>query len=82
MNTVYHLPAFQIAFRTNCKSDIFVNNHCEVFNASIRKVRHLPIVTMLKSIHITVMCKIQKRKTESEAWTDEFCPNVLKKVDE
>ncbi|WOH04271.1 hypothetical protein DCAR_0623680 [Daucus carota subsp. sativus] len=42
-------------FRTNTCSDMFVNNHCEVFNKSIRQFRDLPIVTMFREIHKAVM---------------------------
>ena len=37
-----------------CKYDQFVNNQCEVFNNSIKKYRDLPIISMLKAIHIDV----------------------------
>ena len=39
------------AFRTTPCIDMFINNHCEVFNSSIRKFRDLPIITMLREIH-------------------------------
>ncbi|XP_074354730.1 uncharacterized protein LOC141693500 [Apium graveolens] len=69
-------------FKTTCKSDIFVNNHCEVFNASIRKVRHLPIIAMLRCIHLAVMSRIQRRMAEAQTWEQEFCPNPLKRLEE
>ena len=69
-------------FRTTCKSDIFVNNHCEVFNSSIRKVRHLPIIAMLRCIHLAVMKRIQRRMTEGQSWDQEFCPNPMKRLEE
>ena len=39
------------AFRTTPCIDMFINNHCEVFNSSIRMFRDLPIITMLREIH-------------------------------
>ncbi|XP_074377763.1 uncharacterized protein LOC141719285 [Apium graveolens] len=69
-------------FRTTCKSDLFVNNHYEVFNSSINKIRHLPIITMLKSIHSAVMRRVQRRMLEAEAWDGTFTPNSLDKLNE
>lgn len=51
------------AFMDTCKSDMFVNNNCEVFNNAINKFREMGIVTMLKSIQITCMERICKRLT-------------------
>lgn len=50
------------AFRTTPCADMFVNNHCEVFNASIRKYRDLLIITILREIHKAVMKRIQVRR--------------------
>ncbi|XP_074323023.1 uncharacterized protein LOC141659972 [Apium graveolens] len=33
-------------FRDTCKSDMFVNNNCEVYNKDLNKFRHLAIVSM------------------------------------
>lgn len=45
-------------FRTICKSDMFVNNNCEVFNNAIKKFREMGIVNMFKGIHLACMERI------------------------
>ncbi|XP_074374907.1 uncharacterized protein LOC141716619 isoform X2 [Apium graveolens] len=69
------------AFRTNVHSDMFVNNHCEVFNSSIRKYRDLPIITMFRELHKSVMKKIQVRRDKLAARDTVICPSALKKLD-
>lgn len=49
------------SFRTTCCTDMFVNNHCEVFN-KCRKYRDLPILMMFREIHKTVMKRIEVRR--------------------
>ena len=66
------------AFHSNCLSDMFVNNHCEVFNSSITKYRHLPIITMFKEIHRALMIRIQKRRDKMLAREDAFCSTAMK----
>lgn len=50
--------------RELCKSDMFVNNHCEIFNNAIKKYKEMGIVTMFKGIHTSCMQKIQRRKSK------------------
>ncbi|XP_074365213.1 uncharacterized protein LOC141706321 [Apium graveolens] len=68
-------------FRTNVHSDMFVNNHCEVFNSSIRKYRDLPIITMFRELHKSVMKRIQVRRDKLTARDTVICPSALKKLD-
>lgn len=70
------------AFRMLCKSDIFVNNHCEVFNSAIRKYRDLPIVSMLKAIHTDVMVRVQKRRDKmlNSYELNPICPNAMRRL--
>ena len=65
-----------------CKSDQFVNNQCEVFNSSIRKHMDLPIISMLKAIHIDVMSRIQKRrdKMRNSYANNPICPNAMMRL--
>lgn len=69
------------AFRTTSKSDMFVNNHCEVFNSSIRKFRHLPIITMLiKEIHKGLMTRIQRRRDKMLSREGIYCTKALARL--
>lgn len=36
------------AFTTNCKSNMLLNNLCEIFNAVIREARDKPILTQMQ----------------------------------
>ena len=68
------------AFRTHAHSDMFVNNHCEVFNSSIRKFRDLPIMTMFRELHKAVMKRIQVRRDKMVGNDTIICPSALKKL--
>ena len=68
------------AFRTNVHSDMFVNNHCEVFNSSIRKFRDLPVITMFRELHKSLMKRIQVRRDKLAATESLICPSALKKL--
>ncbi|XP_074343263.1 uncharacterized protein LOC141682465 [Apium graveolens] len=69
------------AFRTHAHSDMFVNNHCEVFNSSIRKFRDLPIITMFRDLHKVVMKRIQVRRDKLASRETIICPSALKKLE-
>lgn len=68
------------AFRTTSCSDMFVNNHCEVFNSSIRKFRDMPILSMFRQIHIAVMKRIQIRRDKMKDKDVVICPSAQKKL--
>lgn len=68
------------AFRDVCKSDMFVNNNCEVFNNAINTFREMGIVTMFKAIHKSCMERIQRRKTKMEGKDYIYCPKAIKKI--
>ena len=69
-------------FRTTCKSDMFVNNHCEVFNKAITNFRDMGIVAMFKAIQLSCMDRIQRRKTKVENSIALYCKKPLKKIHE
>ncbi|XP_074322985.1 uncharacterized protein LOC141659942 [Apium graveolens] len=69
------------AFRDICKCDTFVNNNCEIFNNAINPFREMGILTMFKSIHLSCMQRIQRRKTKFERRNTIFCTQALKKID-
>lgn len=68
-------------FRDICKSDMFVNNNCEVFNNAINKYRDMGIITMFKAIHNSCMQRIQQRKSKMERRNTVFCNKPLKKLE-
>lgn len=68
------------SFKTLVHSDMFVNNHCEVFNSSIRKFRDLPILTMFRELHKSVMKRIQVRRDKLAGRDIVICPSALKKL--
>ncbi|WOG91916.1 hypothetical protein DCAR_0311171 [Daucus carota subsp. sativus] len=70
------------AFRTTCISDTFVNNHCEIFNNSIREYRDLPIIGLLQGLHKSAMKRIQTRrdKMAKSYALNPICPNAMRKV--
>ncbi|XP_074361445.1 uncharacterized protein LOC141701712 [Apium graveolens] len=74
---------YQSAFGNLCRSDMFVNNHCEVFNSIIRKYRDLPIISILKAIHNDVMVRIQKRRDKmlNSYALNPVCPNAMRRLD-
>lgn len=69
-------------FRTTCLSDIFVNNHCEVYNNSIREYRDFPIIGLLQGLHKSAMKRIQNRidKMARSYALNHVCPNAMRKV--
>lgn len=69
-------------FRTTCLSDMFVNNHCEVFNNSIREYRDLPIIGFLMGLQKSAMRRIQSRrdKMAKSYALNPICPNAMRKV--
>ncbi|XP_074337085.1 uncharacterized protein LOC141674263 [Apium graveolens] len=70
------------AFRNLCRSYMFVNNHCEVFNNTIRKYMDLPIISMLKAIHTDVMVRIQKRRDKvlNNYAFNPVCSNAMRRL--
>ncbi|XP_074326636.1 uncharacterized protein LOC141664577 [Apium graveolens] len=68
-------------FRTLVHSDIFVNNHCEVFNNNIRKYRDLSIITLFRELHKSVMKRIRVRRDKLAAKDTIICPSALKKLE-
>ncbi|WOH15663.1 hypothetical protein DCAR_0935206 [Daucus carota subsp. sativus] len=68
------------AFRTTSHSDMFVNNHCEVFNSSLSKLRDLHIITMFRELHKTIMKRIQIRRDKMITTNAVICPSAHKKL--
>lgn len=69
-------------FRTTSLSDMFVNNHCEVYNNSIREYRDLPIIGLLMGLHKSAMRMFQNRRDKmAKSYAgNSVCPNATRKV--
>lgn len=70
------------SFFTICMSDMFENNHYEVFDNSIGDYRDLPIISQLQSIHKGVMRRIQTRRDKmlQSYQLNLVYPNAMRKV--
>ncbi|KAG8377175.1 hypothetical protein BUALT_Bualt08G0000700 [Buddleja alternifolia] len=67
-------------FRTRCKSDILVNNLCEIFNNYILATIDKPIISMIEWIRTRLMSRIQIKKERMLNFAGVVCPNILKKI--
>ncbi|XP_063941448.1 uncharacterized protein LOC135149622 [Daucus carota subsp. sativus] len=59
---------------------MFVNNHCEVFNSTIKKFRDLPIISMFRELHKAVMQRIQVRRDKMMSKDIVICLSPQKKL--
>ena len=63
------------------KTDLLLNNSCEVFNSYILEARELPILSMLEKIKQQLMTRhYNKQKELSEQFVGPICPKIRKKV--
>lgn len=67
-------------FVTKVKSDILLNNLCEVFNNVVLEEREKSIWTMLIDLHISFMKKIQASRDKMRKLTRPLCPKVQQKL--
>jgi hypothetical protein len=49
------------AFDTNCKTNLVINNHSEVFNRYVMDLRKKPVRTMLEAIQNKLMTRNHER---------------------
>lgn len=61
------------------KSDMLLNNTCEVFNKFILDAREMPVLSMLKQIQDHLMIRYFTKNEEFEEWGGSVCPKVRKK---
>ena len=54
------------------------NGFSECFNSVLVNVRHKPIITMLESIRVLVMERMNTMRLLMEKWTSDICPNIQK----
>ncbi|KAJ1699737.1 hypothetical protein LUZ63_008249 [Rhynchospora breviuscula] len=68
-------------FSTQSKSDMLLNNLCEVFNKYIIDARDKPIITMLEMIRTKLMRRFQTKRDEMLKYNGSICPKIQKKLD-
>ncbi|KAG8388268.1 hypothetical protein BUALT_Bualt02G0108000 [Buddleja alternifolia] len=68
-------------FRTSPKCDILLNNICESFNAAILEARGKPLLSMVESIRVYLMKRLQSKRQLMEKWTESICPKILKRME-
>ncbi|XP_027124089.2 protein FAR1-RELATED SEQUENCE 6-like [Coffea arabica] len=69
-------------FSEHTRCDMLVNNLCESFNGHILEARQQPIITMLESIRIFLMERIQRRTTAMEKFELSIGPLIKKIIDD
>ncbi|XP_022889642.1 uncharacterized protein LOC111405125 [Olea europaea var. sylvestris] len=67
-------------FLTKVKSDIVLNNLCEVFNNVVLGDREKSILTMLIDIHASFMKMIQSRRDKMSKALGHLCPKIQRKL--
>ncbi|XP_073137989.1 uncharacterized protein [Henckelia pumila] len=67
-------------FKTDCLSDVVVNNLCESFNSYILGARDKSIITMLECIRNKLMKRMQQKKAGMEKYVGDICPNILRRI--
>ncbi|KAG8373955.1 hypothetical protein BUALT_Bualt11G0079600 [Buddleja alternifolia] len=72
---------FKSHFRTFPKCDILLNNICESFNAAILEARNKPLLSMVESIRVYLMKRLQSKRNYMSRWKEMVSPKVLKQVD-
>lgn len=64
------------------KSDLLINNHCEIFNAFILSARGKPIITMMQRIRILLMARIRRSREKMLKHEGTICPRIVLKLEE
>lgn len=65
-------------FRAGVCCEAVENGFSECFNAVLVNIRHKPIITMLESMRVLVMERMNTMRAMVEKWTREICPNIQK----
>lgn len=67
-------------FRTHSKSDMLLNNLCEVFNKMLIDEREKFITAMLKDMQLGFMSRIEKRRSKMRLCGGRLCPRIKKRL--
>ena len=57
------------------------NGFSECFNAVLLQVRDKPLITMLESMRVIVMERMNIMRKMCDKWTDDICPNIQKRLE-
>lgn len=63
-------------FREGVHCEAVENGFSECFNAVLVSVRHKPIITMLESMRVLVMERMNTMRLIMEKWTGDICPKI------
>ena len=66
----------------HCKSDVLINNHCEVFNSFKLNVIDKPIISMFETIRTMLMVKVRKNRGKMRLHPSPVCPRNENGLDE
>ncbi|XP_022899235.1 uncharacterized protein LOC111412531 [Olea europaea var. sylvestris] len=67
-------------FSTKVKSDIVLNNLCEVFNNVVLEDREKSVLTLLIDMNISCMKRIQSRRDKMRIAKGPLCPKIQKNL--
>ncbi|XP_071713589.1 uncharacterized protein [Rutidosis leptorrhynchoides] len=68
-------------FETERCYEAVENGFSECFNAVIVQCRHKPIITMLESIRVIVMERMNVMRRLAEFWIGDIAPNIVKRLE-
>lgn len=57
------------------------NGFSECFNSVLVRVRHKPIITMLESIRLIIMERMEVMRSISAGWVGDICPSIQKRLE-
>ena len=63
----------------NCEA--VENGFSECFNAVLLRVRDKPLITMLESMRVIVMERMNIMRKMMDKWTEDICPNIQKRLE-
>nr|XP_043615995.1 uncharacterized protein LOC122587908 [Erigeron canadensis] len=64
----------------NCCESV-ENGYSECWNSVLVKVRNKPIITLLESLRVILMIRLESMREKSSRWEHEVCPAIRKKLD-
>lgn len=67
-------------FSCDVKSDLLINNHCEIFNNFILSARDKPIITMMQRIRLLMMSRIRRCRDRMLKNEGKICPRIMEKL--
>ena len=65
-------------FREGVCCEAVENGFSECFNAVLVNIRHKPIITMLESMRVLVIERMNTMRSLMQKWSGDICPNIQK----